>query len=246
MLGVQVFTEVTVTILGAFATMAVVVMAIAFSHRKLSATIEGSLGGLKGSMSVHSNGGTSSGGGQPATKGPLVFLPIWHQFGALLPDGNPDPEQYNDCGETCCAMVIAAVRGVQLEPGFIRQELGGDRRSGLTTGPELVAALATNSVASHCYYPEAQAAFEACVISWALAHPVIALGNWLSPSSLHWMLLDNKFPGGLTFIDPWSATERRLDRGNFTANYAGTLVLIDEACHYNMRGVPTPGTGAQA
>ena len=109
-------------------------------------------------------------------------------------------------------MVLAALTGVLMEPGMIRQQLGGVGRSGLTTGNDLVQALAINHVTAVAqdYVPEG--ALEACDTAWEHGYPVIALGHWMSPDYLHWMLLDNKVAQWLVFIDPWTGKEKQIDR----------------------------------
>src|SRR6266851_4227644 len=56
---------------------------------------------------------------------PAYYLPNWSQSNAFLPDGSRDSQWYNDCGETCVAMVIAGVWGCPVEPGAIRQRIHG-------------------------------------------------------------------------------------------------------------------------
>jgi len=238
--------EIAVTVLAACLTTIAVVMAVAFSHKKLSATIDGQVGQLRGTISIVSNGLAAKAGGSGPSNGPLVWLPLWKQSGGVLPDGALDPQQWNDCGETCCAMVIAGIRGVCLEPGDIRQQLGGTQRSGLTTGEDLARALMASAVPAHVEYLGASPAWDRLGVCYGLAKPVIALGHWLSSSSLHWILLDDKSPGSFTFIDPWTGLERTVNQAQWNVQYAGTLVLVDDVCHYNQRLTPTPGTGSQS
>ena len=246
MLGAVLFTEVTVTVIAWFVTTGVVVLAVAFSTRRISASISGEVGALKGTMNVHTDGAPGAGGGSSPITGPLTWLPLWKQSAGLLPDGSPDPQQYNDCGETCVAMVIAALTGVLMEPGAIRQQLGGSERSGLTTGTDLVTAFALNGVSASTAEHGASVGWDVCVAAYGQAEPAIILGNWLSPDCLHWMLLDDKHPGYLTMIDPWTGTETPVTHARWAAQFAGSIVLVGGRCRRNCRPIPTPGTGASS
>lgn len=237
--------DMIVSVVAACITTAIVVLAVAFSQKKLEATIQGAIGGLSGIVTIRGGGSSLSVGGSSGGTGPLTWLPLWRQTAGVLPDGSPDPQAANDCGETCVAMVLAALTGVLMEPGMIRQQLGGVGRSGLTTGNDLVQALAINHVTAVAqdYVPEG--AWEACDTAWEHGYPVIALGHWMSPDYLHWMLLDNKVAQWLVFIDPWTGKEKQIDRPTFLAEFAATLILFGVAPRYNVRGVPTPGAGSQ-
>jgi Papain-like cysteine protease AvrRpt2 len=177
---------------------------------------------------------------------PLLWLPVWKQLGGVLPDGRPDPEQYNDCGETCVTMVLAAVRGVSLEPGYIRQQLGGTGRSGLTTADDLVQALAINDVESRSNALCCRAAWAALVQAWGNALPVIALGHWLSPTGLHWMLLCGFNGAGFQFIDPWSGSIVTVDWARWSLQSAASQVYVQQHLHFDCRQVEQPGFGAES
>ena len=239
-------TDMLVTVIGLCMTTIAMGLIVSLSHRRLTATITAAIKGMQASVTIAGNGG-----GTTATRGlggfgPLVWLPLWCQTGGLLPDGRLDPQQYSDCGETCAAMVIAACRGVSVHPGDIRQQLGGNERSGLTSGSDLVQALAMNNVHSHLVSVDADHGWGELIACYGLAKPAIALGYWLNMSSLHWMLLIDKATGVLTFVDPW--TGMRTDRTaiQFKGQFYGSIVVVDDRCLYDVSEWDTPGTGSQA
>jgi hypothetical protein len=243
----------TVAFLIAFVALgAVLAIAVALSNNKLSATITAGFNGIQGAVSIASGGGgvlmtsTEGAGGAAANVGPLNWLPTWRQTGGVLPDGAVDPGQYNDCGETCVAMVIAAVKGVLLEPGYVRQQLGGPNRSGLTNAHDLATALLMSHIPATELSNNAAEGWRQLMAHWALACPVIVLGNWLSPRSLHWYLLSGYGAGVMKFRDPWTGTEVGLTQAQFAKLYNGSMVTVAEHCHYVETGTPTPGTGSEA
>jgi Papain-like cysteine protease AvrRpt2 len=172
---------------------------------------------------------------------PLSYLPVWKQLGGLLPDGQPDPQQYNDCGETCVAMVVAAVQGIGLEPGYVRQQLGGPQRTGLTTSGDLALALATNRVSSRPDAKCCRAAWDALKVSWGNALPVIVLGHWLNPASLHWMLLYGYDGVNFQFIDPWQGSIAIVDWARWSLQNAASQVFVLQHLHFDCSHESQPG-----
>ena len=179
-------------------------------------------------------------GGQGA--GPLVWLPRWRQYGGYLPDGSPDPQQYNDCGETCVAGVLAAKSGVCVHPGDVRQALGGVTRSGLTTSADL-------ANACHIYHVEAQAldvpttgliAF--LQRSWGARQPVIVLGRYGPMQALHHVTCVQADNREVKVIDPWIGALVSWSSAGFCAAYASSLVVIMSPLAYDMSAVAEPGT----
>jgi len=237
--------QLAVTVACMCGTTVAVALIVAYSHRALTATLTAAWNGKSASVIIGSAGAIPpavAGGGF----GPLVWLPAWKQTGGLLPDGRPDPQEDNDCGETCVAMVIAAMRGVAVEPGDIRQELGGTSRIGLTTPEDLVLALADNHVVAHIERVDARNGWMMLAACYGIAKPAIVLGRWLNMSCLHWMLLVDKSPGQFQFIDPWTAGRHSLTLAQWDGQYAGAIVVVDDRPMYDAHLWPTPGTGPEA
>jgi len=238
-------TEIAVTIVCAGATTVMVALIIAFSHSRLTATVQAGWNGKTASVVI-----ANEGPAQVATRGaggfgPLVWMPAWRQTGGLLPDGNLDPQQYNDCGETCCAMVIAAVRGIRVAPGELRQELGGVQRSGLTSPGDLVQVLAANHIQAHVESMDAANAWMLLAACYGTAKPVVVLGYWLNMACMHWMLLVDKAPARFVFLDPWTASRREVTLAEWRGHYTQAVVVVDDHCYYDMSASPTPGTGRE-
>ena len=239
-------TDAWLTILCAGLTTVAVTAIVAFSHQKMTATLTAAWNGKSASVVIAgataASGSAAAGGGF----GPLVWIPAWKQTGGLLPDGRRDPQEDNDCGETCVAMVVAAVRGVAVEPGAIRQALGGTNRSGLTTPEDLVLALADNHVVAHIERVDRRNGWMLLAACYGVAKPAIVLGYWLNLSCLHWMLLVDKSPGQFMFIDPWTGGRHNLTMAQWDSLYAGAMVVVDDRPMYDSHLMPTPGTGTEA
>lgn len=175
--------------------------------------------------------------------GPLAWLPCWSQLSGVLPDGNPDPQRYNDCGETCVAGVIASVRGMIISPGDVRQYLHGTTGTGLTTPLDLVNALRHYTVMAQQLSTRTSTAWATLKSYWAMALPVIILGTWNPPSGfLHWVTLSSYAPQSIEVINPWDGARHDISADDFTQQYAGWLVLLQNHLHFDMSGEPTPGT----
>ena len=177
-----------------------------------------------------------------APYGPLSWLPRWNQKAGTLPDGKPDPERYNDCGEECCAMVVASVHGVCLEAGMVRQMLGGPERSGLTNGSDMVAALKRCNVLAIAHDNDVSIAWQTVQAGLKSAYPAMVLGQWQPPDALHWVLVSGVYLGGVSITNPWDGVVYPISWETFVKLYRGAVVEVQAHCHYDMSSVQTPGT----
>jgi predicted double-glycine peptidase len=55
-----------------------------------------------------------------------------------------------------------------------------------------------------------------------------ALGYWVSPGFLHWVLVREADDGHITFNDPWGGHVRVMDKAMAQKLYAGQYVHIDQ------------------
>lgn len=167
----------------------------------------------------------------------LDALPTWQQTMITLPDGTQPQARYNDCGETCVAMITAAVDGAPVGPDSVRANLRADADGqALTTARDLVAGLAFYSVRAHVETLAAAAAWALIEHVTVGARPVIMLGTWPTPGgALHWMIAISVAGDRLNYINPWSGAKSWIDQEQFTADYEGDLVVVDQHCHYDMR-----------
>jgi hypothetical protein len=165
---------------------------------------------------------------------PLSALPAWGQLSGLLPDGQPDPQQFNDCGETCVSMVVASVHGCPVNPGSVRAAVGGPLRSGLTTGDDLVKMLAYYNVSAHLEVP-GKAGVQGTLTGIAGAQrPAIVLGTWPTPGgALHWMVSTGVVERW-SYINPWGGVHSFLEWDSMVALYAGQVVVVDSRLVYDM------------
>jgi hypothetical protein len=184
---------------------------------------------------------TKQGAGVSPPFFPADRLPAWSQLKGVLPSGLPDSEEYNDCGETCVAMLVAAVHGVPVEPGSVRQHLHGYDGSGLTDGPELVSALRYYSTAAHVEPLSGETAWAAIGGISAQERNVIILGHWEGEgTALHWVVTTGLSHSIVSFNDPWSGTRSYMTKAQFLALEAGQIVVSDSHLHYDCRGWPDP------
>jgi Papain-like cysteine protease AvrRpt2 len=198
------------------------------------------LGGLPVSTLLAQEGGAS----MATTTQPwltLDALPAWSQRQAILPDGNLDPQAYNDCGETCCSMVIASVHGCPVNPGSVRASIGGPSRSGLTTCTDLVQAFAYYHVDASCQSDRAAVAWKSIQAILATERPAIMLGTWPTPGGfLHWMIATAIEGTTIHYINPWGGVRSTLSQVEFNRLFAGSVVAVGAHLHYDMSQHPMP------
>ena len=172
---------------------------------------------------------------------PASYIPCWNQLYGLLPDGEPDPQQYDDCGETCVCMIVAGVHGVPLDPGGIRQFLHGPAGTGLTNGNELVKALAHCSTAAHVETPSGDAAWNVLDHVVRTERNVIMLGRWADvQGAMHWQVATHMDADRVYYNNPYGATRSYTLKADWLEQYAGELVALDSHIHYDCRHWPQP------
>jgi hypothetical protein len=164
----------------------------------------------------------------------LSALPAWCQQDVILPDGDYDPQRFNDCGETCVAEVVACVKGTPISPASVRANLGGPDRSGITNAQALVDALAFYGVKAHSESPDASQIQRVITHYTLLAQPTIVLGVWATPgSALHWMLTTGH-EGTWQYNNPWNGHRSYLPWADMVNQYAKSIVVVDAQLHYDM------------
>lgn len=173
-------------------------------------------------------------GGGPGPRAPVVPLPVpaWSQRNDPNPDGSQDPYWYEDCGEQCVSIVTYACRGVEVPQGVVRVQMHGLGGRGLSSGADLARQLERwhFSVIRQQLSAEATLAYLRQAVA-ARRSPCV-LGHWLSPTLLHWVVVVEITPDGVTFQDPWYGTRRGLSLAHWSDLYAGDLVDPGEPVRY--------------
>lgn len=158
--------------------------------------------------------------------GAAITLPPWNQLNDPLPNGSQDAYSTSDCGEECVAEIVYATKGVQLSAGDVRFSIGGANRPGLTSGLDLVAALALSGIPAVTSALDGPSAWQAIGTAISTGHPVIMLGNWLGYPALHWCVATSLRGEVIHFNDPWGGLRRIEPRQWFYANYSGQVVIV--------------------
>jgi hypothetical protein len=178
--------------------------------------------GLARATGTRVEGGARGGSGAARARG----YPLWNQLGDPDPSGVLPVQRWNDCGEECCAELIARQHGVQVEADYLRFLLGGPRRLGQTTAEDLVKILALNNVAAEVQTPPAPALPVALQAATSKGMAVIVLGRWVAPGILHWVLCTRSDPAGMSANDPWGGVRRSWAWSDAERAYAGELVVV--------------------
>lgn len=152
--------------------------------------------------------------------------PVWNQLDDPLPTGTLPSLGYEECGEECCAMVIAAQHGVEVEADALRAQLGGPGGQALTSAGDLVKILGRNNVAAVAISPAVDDL--AAVVQAAIGdgRAAVVLGHWLAPGVLHWVLVTRADAAGCGYNDPWGGRRVVRDWADFRALYAGSVVEV--------------------
>lgn len=161
-----------------------------------------------------------------AGAGPARGAPLWNQLNDPLPTGALPSWRYEECGEECCAEVIYAQHGVEVSADALRAQLGGPGRRGLTTGADLSRILLRANVSSAVMEAAADNAPQQIQAATAERRMVIALGHWLDPAVLHWILITRADAAGCSYNDPWGGRRLSVDWHTFGQRYAGDLVVV--------------------
>lgn len=167
-------------------------------------------------------------------------LPSWSQQNTVLPDGAFDPGRFNDCGETCVAMVVAACRGVAVSPGAVRAAIGGPGAAALTDAVDLVSMLRFYNVSADALYV-GSAGLEAHLRALAVQGlGSIVLGLWPVPGgALHWMLTRGA-ASVWSYVNPWTGERSWWDWPNTRGAYRGQVVVIHDHYLWDMASRPMP------
>jgi hypothetical protein len=112
--------------------------------------------------------------------------------------------------------------------GDARLQLGGPLRPGLTNGHDLVTLLRSwyfspSLIEASAVVTRAQAA-----PLLAAGHPLICLGEWITPGTLHWVVLVGSSQGYMRFADPWHGQRRSLTVEAWDGLYRGVAVDAGE------------------
>jgi len=165
---------------------------------------------------------------------PTSALPVYGQLTQTLPSGSETETWYNDCGETCCSMIIRGARGVYVPADELRVLLRGQGGNPLTDADALVAILAMCNVKAHSCVWGVDAAIPYMQRATADGLPLCTLGTWPTPGGvLHWLLVYGVDTSKVFYINPWSATKSWLNRGDWASYSANSYVLVDSHLLYH-------------
>lgn len=187
--------------------------------------------GGQGAATLASSSSVTSPATRPLAR-PALWAPRWDQNNDRLPDGSLDRYSSTDCGEECVAEVVYAVRGVPLTAGDVRYLLGGAQRIGTTSGRDLVQALAVCHIPAKSVDLDSTAAQASVLGVFQDGRFSVALGEWVTPGMLHWVLIRRADATGILFNDPWGGRQRSLTWQDFQRLYKGVLVDVMERPAY--------------
>lgn len=176
------------------------------------------LAGRRGAVPAVAHVGGSASAGRQA--------PLWNQLNDPLPTGALPAQRYNECGEECVAMVIYAQHGVSVEADYLRWQLGGPSRSGLTDGADLVTLLARNNVPAQLVTLASAAMALRLQAITESGKSAIVLGDFDAPGILHWILVTRADSRGCGFNDPWGGVRKAATWADLVPHFDGQLVEV--------------------
>lgn len=164
----------------------------------------------------------------------ITKLAAWFFMGQLaspcFDEDGIDENRLNNCGETCCAMVIAWLRGVILNPDEVKDEMKGARYVGTSDLPDLVTYLARKAgIATTRLYPISLTGPESLTYYiWDYTRrglPLIVLRYFDKPGSQyrHWAVIIGIDPTYIYTADPWTGDEQKYTYADFGNLYCWDL-----------------------
>jgi hypothetical protein len=154
------------------------------------------------------------------------ILPAWDQLHDPLPDGSLPPLRANECGEECVAEVVYWVHGVEVSADAIRVAAISLAGGALTNAADLVAMLARCNVHAVAAVPQT-VVVEKFLLNVVMGRRlVIVLGDWVSKSVPHWVIVYNASTNGVTVSDPWGGRRYNIAWPDFKRLYLGAVVEV--------------------
>lgn len=181
----------------------------------------------------------AAGGGAPVRQDilpwlPATALPVYGQLTQTLPESGPTTNWYNDCGETCCSMVVRAARGVYCAADELRVLLRGQGGNPLTNADDLVSILHICHIHAHTATWGSDAAISAMRQATQDGRPCLALGTWPTPGGvLHWLLVYAVDGEKVYYINPWGAVKSWLMLADWATYTANSYVIVDSHLLYS-------------
>lgn len=154
------------------------------------------------------------------------LYPTWSQLADPGVGGVLHTGRYEECGEECVSIVLQGQHGVATSADVLRVQLGGAARSPLTTATDLVRLLSLNNVPAVVQQPDAAHLAGDLQQICGAGGVAIALGTWLAPGVLHWILVTRADQNGCGADDPWGGRRRTWTWDALRPLYAGDLVVI--------------------
>lgn len=171
----------------------------------------------------------------PKAKTQTLGVPLWDQLNDELGDGNQDSQRFDDCGEECCSMAIASIRGVPVAAGYLRYLIHGDNGTGLTNANDLARIFWECKMGSTERFTNDKGVKQDLVNCALSGQLVVVLGNYYlaDPSVLHWVLAVDSDQLGVIVHNPWQGLRQRWAWSDFLARYCGQHVITSEKRTYN-------------
>jgi hypothetical protein len=186
-----------------------------------------------------STAAASGGGGAPVRQDcrnwlPASIVPAYGQLTQSLPSGAETATWYNDCGETCCSMIVRAARGVYVAPDSLRVYLRGQGGNPLTDANALVQILNICKVGAHIEGWSGGEAINGMRAATADGRPVCALGKWPTPGGvLHWLLVYAVDSEKVYYNNPWGGVRSWIVTGEWEGYAADSYAVVDSHLLYS-------------
>lgn len=101
----------------------------------------------------------------------------------------------------------------------------GHQTYGQTTGPELVKVMHVLGLSPVIKYAAMNAVLQTVRRAVTAGVPPIVLGNWVSPSILHWVLVVGASDIGWVVNDPWGGQRYYLPASKVLTRYGGACIV---------------------
>lgn len=155
----------------------------------------------------------------------LDGFPTWSQNADPDPSGFADPFAATDCGEECCSIVLFAQMHTYTTAGQVRRAMPGHEKQGETTADDIAHYLEEAGLFPMSLHRNSAQLKSFLKYSLDRDMPSIVLGNFISPTVLHWVVVIGYGDDHCLYIDPWYGRLDAKHWKDFLALAEGDVVL---------------------
>lgn len=156
----------------------------------------------------------------------LDGYPTWNQNSDPDPTQGADPFATTDCGEECCAIVQYGMGQGYVTETQVRERMPDHQGRGQTSGMDIAGYLNSVGVRAQRLVVAPNNLNMTIRMHVAARLPCILLGNFVSPTVLHWVVAVGYGNDHLLYNDPWDGRMKAMHWEHVKSLFAGEVVSV--------------------